>query len=130
MKQFKILVPVAIGAALCTLPLLASAKSLTIVNSTKQPFSVRVNNLCSSEFGVIKKNSTKTVAEEKLNQLCAQNSSNCEAMIFKSKNCTGNQIGNFMFDTKTGLKNNFKSAKNYSMTLSFALNTVILSEAL
>jgi hypothetical protein len=117
-------------SALLTLPLLTSAKSLTLTNATKKSFTVRVNKKCASEFGVMKANSSKTVTEEALNQLCERKLSNCEAIIFKSNDCTGQQIADVLFDTNTGVKGSFRSAKNYTITVSFPLNWVTLSEAL
>jgi len=119
-----------IGSSLIVLPLTAAAKPLTLVNATKDSFTVRVNYYCSGEFGLMKANSSKTVGEEQLDKLCGQTSTNCEAKIFKSNDCTGKEIGSFTFDTKTGLKDNFQSAQNYSMTVSYQLNMATLTEAL
>jgi hypothetical protein len=129
MKAWKFGVIFAMGLGL-TLPMLATAKSLTLANATKKSFTVRINNYCSDAFGVMKANSFKVVVEEELNKLCGLNSSNCKAIIFKSDNCTGKQIADFIFDTSTGFKNSFHSAKHYSMTVAFPFNAASLTEAL
>ena len=130
LRKLGVIASVFIGSSVVVFPLVATAKPLTLVNATKDSFTVRVNYYCSGEFGTMKPNSSKVVGEEQLDKLCGQTSSNCEAKIFRSNDCTGNQIGSFKFDTKTGLKDNFQSAQNYSMTVSYQLNMASLTEAL
>jgi hypothetical protein len=129
-KKKTMIVLMIASSALLTLPLLASAKPLTLLNATKKSFTVSVNNNCASEFGVLKVNSSKTVAEEALNKLCALNASDCKIVIFKSNDCTGEQIAGFVIDVKTGFKNTFHSAKHYSITYSTTLNWLTLTQAL
>lgn len=119
-----------IGTALLVAPFTASARPLTLGNATKKPFTVRINNICSSDVGVIKANTTKIISEEILNKLCGQNASACKAQIFKSNDCNGKEIADFIFDTKKGVTDVFHSSTNYSMTVSYSFNAVTLVEAI
>lgn len=129
-KQGNIIVSIIAGSVLMALPVLTSAKPLTVINSTKSPFTVSVNNNCSNDFGIINKDNSKRVTEDTLVKLCGANASNCSAVIYKSNDCSGKQIGDFLFDAKIGVKDSFHSAKNYSMTVSYGLNWVTLTQAI
>lgn len=128
-KKIGIIMSVVVGSALMISPVLASAKNLVVVNNTKKAITLRINNTCSTEFGAIQPNGSKTVTDSALNSLCKSTASNCKALIFKSSNCTGDQVASFYFSTSTGLKSSYQSAKNYAITVNYPLNMLTLTSA-
>lgn len=118
------------GTTLILSPYIVSARPLTIENATKDSITVRINNTCSNEFGIMKTHTSKTISEAIQNKLCEKNIFNCVASIYKSNDCSGDEISNFLFDTRNGLVGAFFSSPNYSLTVSYLFNAVSVVETL
>lgn len=79
------------------------ANPITITNSARVPLSVKINGLCSSQYGVIQPSTSGTVNEATLKSLCKNNANHCLAEVVNSTTCHGNLAANFYFHTKNGL---------------------------
>ena len=83
-------------ATMFTLPAIASAFSL--VNATDAPFTVSINNYCSSAFGNVPVHRETHVNDGVIMNLCGKNNDNCVGRIHELENCTGLEIGSFVFN--------------------------------
>lgn len=77
------------------LPSMASAFS--IVNGTDAPLTVSVNNICSTAN--LQPHRETAVSDGEIMNLCGR-TKNCTARIYKLENCTGMEIGSFVFNKK------------------------------
>lgn len=86
------------------MPVWAYAHDLTIVNQTSRLLSFKVDHVCSSEFGVIDKHQTKTIAEKVLYNLCSDFKWGCIIASFEGSNCEGRFLGGMMYINEREVK--------------------------
>lgn len=91
------------------------ANPITITNSARVPLSVKINGICSSEYGVIKPSTAGTVNEAALKKLCGNNANHCLAEVVNSTTCHGNLAANFYFHTKNGLSGEGSSKPPFNL---------------
>lgn len=127
MKLNKIIKMIA-AVSLLSLPVIAAANPLTIVNGTRKAFSVSVNNHCSSVIGYVQPGQHREVSESVLNKLCGVNQTACQAEVHHTSNCSGTISAKFGFDVKTGLSGSFISMNPYKVNIVKSNNTFVLYE--
>lgn len=104
-----------------SLPLTTFATPLTIVNNTAQ-FSTAVLNgmMCSSRLpggvGITSPHSTNVVSERILKLACLGHSSNCQADIYMTNDCSGGKVGSAYLNTATGIYSVAVSDPRYAVT--------------
>lgn len=91
------------------------ANPITITNSARVPLSVKINGMCSSEYGVIKPSTAGTVDEAKLTLLCKNNANHCLAEVVNSTTCHGLLAASFYFHTKNGLSGESTSRPPFNL---------------
>lgn len=105
--SFKKIIAASIITAL-SIPALAQAADLTIVNNTNQTSTSMINGTsCSSalgDIGITAPHSQSTIPSSKVNLACIANPTNCRADVYMTNNCTGSSVAVVIFDTKTGIK--------------------------
>lgn len=89
-----------LSTSLLALP--ATSSAFSVVNATKDIFTISINNQCSTEFGNVPMNRETAVSDSVIKKLCGSNIDNCVGRIHKLENCGGMEIGSFLFD-KEGL---------------------------
>lgn len=124
----KSITAIALCSGLLTLPAIALASDMTIVNGTTKPFSVSVNNHCSSVFGLIQPGQNRLASEYVLSKMCGQNTTNCETEIHRNTHCSGDIIAKFNFDVKTGITGQFTTEKPYKVNIDTSKNVFVLYE--
>lgn len=94
--------------AACSMPLIAQAADLTIVNNTNRDSTSVINNgACSTilgEHGITRAHSTNVVPSMTVAFACLMNRSNCRADVYMTNNCSGPVVATAFFDVKTGIK--------------------------
>jgi len=101
---------------------------MTIINGTKKPFSVSINNHCSSVFGLIQPGQNREANEFVLSKMCGQNTTNCEAEIHQKSQCSGDIIAKFNFDVKNGITGQYTTEKPYKVNIDTSANVFVLYE--
>lgn len=91
------------------------ANPITITNSSRSSFTVSVNGTCLGAYGIIKPMSAATADENKLKNLCKNNSAHCLAEVYNSTTCSGDLAGNYYFHTKNGLSGEHRAVPPFNM---------------
>jgi len=92
-----------IGASLFSSALLAHGTNLKFSNDTNVDLSVRINNACSNQFGVIKRHSEKVISKKSLEEACKYDQSKCSMQVFNTAHCAGKQIETVVINTSQGV---------------------------
>jgi hypothetical protein len=91
-----------------SMPLLAMAADLTIINNTNQDSTSIINGgPCSNILGasgVTRAHTTTVVPEYVIKRACIFNKSNCQADVHMTDNCSGPTIAKVVFDVNSGIK--------------------------
>jgi len=75
----------------------AMSSAFSIFNATHAPFTVSVNNICSTAFGSVQIDRETAVDEDEIMNLCGR-ANPCVARIHELENCTGLEIGSVVFN--------------------------------
>lgn len=98
-----------------TMPLLANAHPLSIVNATDSPLSFTVNYKCSEEIGTLQEVEVKAISEETLNKICLNYTQPCTITAHYGDHCAGEPIGGIRYNSEHNFEVN-GSHKNISIT--------------
>ena len=102
LHKLKVFASAIIVSSLCSVSSLVYAANLTFANDTNVDLTVRVNNICSNEFGVLVQHTEKVITDENLQKACKNNQS-CFIEIFNDANCTGTKIEKIILDKNDGV---------------------------
>src|SRR5262245_24824128 len=92
-----------IATSLFSISILANAANLQFGNDTNVDLTVRINNSCSNQFGVIARHTAKAISETDLQDACKHNPSSCTLEVFNTSNCTGTHIETIVLSTTDGI---------------------------
>lgn len=124
MKQIVVL---CLSVTLLVLPVITSAFS--IVNATRNPFTVSINQHCSTEFGNVQVNRDAEVSDAVMLNLCGQHTNDCIGRIHQSQHCSGLEIGSFAFDHEGVVKTAIgTTAQGYSVKAIIYMNLVAVGQ--
>lgn len=102
MKIYKVRVVASIIMAVSFFSISASADDFTFANDTNVNLSVRINNICAPQFGIIEQHTQVVVTEKNLEEAC-NNQSNCLMKIFDTGDCSGTHIETIILNKINGI---------------------------
>ncbi|HLB43477.1 MAG: hypothetical protein A3F42_05295 [Gammaproteobacteria bacterium RIFCSPHIGHO2_12_FULL_37_34] len=102
-RKTRVVASTIVATSLFSISLLANAADLTFANDTNVDLTVRINNVCSTQFGVIEQHTEKVITETNLQEACKYNQSNCSIQVFNTANCTGTHIETIVLNTSNGI---------------------------
>lgn len=119
------------GLIAMSLPVIAMATPLTIVNNTNQDSTSIINNgMCSNALGpsgITRAHQTNVVPDVVLQNACFFTPENCRADIYMTNNCTGPKVATAMFSLKRGITGITGFTPNYALVMNGSFGLIMNS---